>query len=253
MAPVDEMLRFAVAFAVAGLLGRAVGPAWRYRALAFSVWRRIRFHHLVGCLLLLAAVLGTAVGLARVVPFTGWGLGTLIGLDGNAIFAPLQEAAELTAPRPGSETLVPAGPDWTFAGIAGGFLLLLLVLFPWLAYVEERAFRQGLEDASFGREVLAALRFGLVHLVMLIPIAAAIGISVAGFVYGRIYRRAHRRALGRPPSLVGWFGGREIIETPTRRARTEAVLHTTVWHTTFNSLIVLLVLFGVLYGTFAGP
>lgn len=244
----EDPLQMLIALAVVGMLGRAARPAWRNRLLATAVWRRVRLYHVLGCLLLLAVVLGTALGLMRVLPVTGWGLGRVVGLDGNAVFAPLQEASEVAqeirAPAPG----MPAAPlpdtDWLQIGLAGGFLGLLLLLFPWLAYVEERMFRSGLENADLAGELRAALRFGVVHLLMFIPIAAAIGIGVAGFAYGRIYRRAYRRALGRPPEFESPFGPRRIIETPARRARTEAVLATTVWHTTFNSLIVVIVLGG---------
>jgi hypothetical protein len=248
----DEALQLIVALAVVGMLGRAVRPAWRNRLLAVAVWRRVRLRHVLGCLALLALVLGTALGLMRFVPPTAWGLGSMLGLDGNAVFAPLEEATQIAREHGPPVAVgegragVPAGRNWTELGIAATFLGLLLVLFPWLAYVEERVFRAGLESAGLADEVKAALRFGLVHLVMLIPIAAALAISVAGFVYGRIYRASYRRALAMPPSFVSPFGPREIIETPARRARTEAVMATTVWHTTFNSIIVLIVLAGFL-------
>lgn len=250
MASMDDPVQLLVALAVAGMLGRAVRPAWRNRLLATAVWRRIRPRHVLGCVCLLAVVLGTALGLVRVAPFTGWGLGTLIGLDGNAVFAPLQEATELAeqarGPLAAGPDGAPADPgtDWLTLGVAGAFLLGLLILFPWLAYTEERAFRAGLERADLKGELKAAFRFGIVHLVMLIPVAAALAIAVAGFVYGRIYRGAYDRALGAPPSFESPFGPRRIIETPARRARTEAVMATTVWHTTFNSLIVVIVFVG---------
>ena len=246
----DDPVQLLVALAVVGMLGRAARPAWRNRLLATAVWRRIRPRHLLGCALLLAVVLGTALGLMRLLPFTAWGLGSLVGLDGNAVFAPLEEATELATeargPAPAGPDGLPLDPgtDWTLLGIAGVFLVGLLVLFPWLAYTEERAFRAGLERADLKGELKAAFRFGIVHLVMLIPIAAALAIAVAGFVYGRIYKRAYTRALGAPPDFESPFGPRRIIETPARRARTEAVMATTVWHTAFNSLIVLIVFAG---------
>lgn len=246
----DDPVQLLVALAVVGMLGRAARPAWRNRLLATAVWRRIRPHHVIGCVALLGVVLGTALGLMRVAPITAWGLGSLIGLDGNAVFAPLEEAAELAEQARTVVPLDPAAPpadpgtDWVLLGVAACFLLGLLVLFPWLAYTEERAFRAGLERADLIGELKAAFRFGIVHLVMLIPIAAALAIAVAGFAYGRIYRHAYKRALGEPPSFESPFGPRRIIETPARRARTEAVMATTVWHTTFNSLIVLIVFIG---------
>lgn len=247
-----DPLQMLIALAVVGMLGRAARPAWHNRLLATAIWRRIRLRHVLGCLLLLGVVLGVALGLMRVLPVTGWGLGRLVGLDGNAVFAPLQQASEVAqevrAPEPGTSAEPVPQTDWVQIGLATGFMGLLLLLFPWLAYVEERMFRSGLEEADLGGQFRSALRFGVVHLLMFIPIAAAAGIGVAGFVYGRIYRRAYAEAMGRPPEFESPFGPRRIIETPARRARTEAILATTVWHTTFNSLIVLIVLAGFLLG-----
>lgn len=253
-----SVLRLVIALVVAVLLGRSAALAWRNRRLAWAVWRRIRLPHVAGAGGLLVVVLGVAFGLMALVPATGIGLGSFLGLSGNAIFAPLEEATQraagdpsvapaggaAAAPGGASGLLVPPGTDVTVVLAACAFLVLLLVLFPWLAYVEERVFREGLEAATGWQEAWAALRFGLLHLVMLIPIAAALAIGVAGFAYGRVYRSAYQRALQRRSTTAGPFG--PVLVAPTeRRARAEAVLTSTVWHTTFNSLIVLLVLTGL--------
>lgn len=240
LAGVAEMLRVVVALVVAGLLGRAARLAWRNRALALQVWRRIRPGHVLGCLALLVVVMGTAVGLMTFVPLTGFGLGSLVGLTGNAVFAPLEEAV-VRVGEPGGAA---SGTDWGLLAVTVGFLGALLALLPWLAYVEERVFREGLEHAEPAREAWTALRFGLVHLVMLIPVAAALAIAVAGFAYGRVYRAAYRRAAHR--ELTGPLGVPVVQADATRRARDEAVLTATVWHATFNSLIVVLVMIGFL-------
>lgn len=244
-------LRLAVAGVVLVLLARAACVAWRNRRLAVTVWRRIRARHVLGSFALLVIVLSVAVGLLELVPATGYGLGMLVGLNSNAVFAPLEEASL----RTGGAGLAGAAGGTPSAGVealaiavaACAFLTCLLLMFPWLAYVEERTFREGLEDATVLREIATALRFGLLHLVMLIPVAAALAIAVAGFVYGRIYRRAHRRAAVRFSMVDGPLGPVRVATSPAR-ARGEAVLESTVWHTTFNSLIVVLVLAGVLLG-----
>jgi hypothetical protein len=101
------------------------------------------------------------------------------------------------------------------------------------AYLEEHVFREGLEHASLPRQAGAAFRFGLAHLVMLIPVAAALAIGVVGFVYGLIYRAAYRRAVNK------------MLVVAPRSARAEAVLASTVWHTTFNSVLIVLLLVGL--------
>lgn len=260
-----SVLRLAIAAWILVLLVRAGRAAWHHRALIRLVWSRIRLRHVAGSLALLVVVATVALGLIAALPWLGYGLGSLVGLDGNAVFSPLEEAVARTdAPAAG-------GPDWWLAGLTTLFLGYLVVLLPWLAFVEEEIFRAGLEDATTGREALAALRFGLVHLVMLVPLGAALAIGVAGYAYSRLYRRAHRRAEGlrvpppvarafRPtrrsraaadraretaaprvePALVG------VVDRTPERRQAEAVLASTIWHATFNTLVVVLVWAGIL-------
>jgi hypothetical protein len=253
------VLRLAIAGAILVLLARAARVAWRNRSLARAVWRRIRPRHVLGAVALMVLVVTVAGALLVYVPITRYGLGTPLGLTGNAVFAPLEEASL----RTGGDGLGGTGPtagatgapgddggdggDLARIGLMAGttvFLGGLLLLFPWLAYVEERTFREGLEDATPLREAWAALRFGLLHLIMLIPLAAALAIAVAGFAYGRIYRRRHRLVAARREEVEGPFGVPVVVAPSPARVRGEAVLEATVWHTTFNSLVVVLVLLG---------
>ena len=229
---VYSALRLAVAAIIILLVLRAARAAWGNRHIAFTVWRRIRPRHVLGSLALLAVVLGVAVALMTLLPVTSYGLGSLIGLTGNAIFAPVEEAAVRggAAQGPQADTVARAVNVATL-----GFLTLLLALFPWLAYVEERVFREGLERAGPVRRSVAALRFGLAHLVMLVPVAAALAISVAGLWYGRVYVAGYRRA-----------AGDELL--PAAAARTAGVLDSTVWHTAFNSTLVVLLIAGFAVG-----
>jgi hypothetical protein len=255
-----SILRLVVVAAVLLLLVRAARGAWRNRALAIAVWRRIRLRHLVGSLGLLAVVLSVLFGLMQTVPVTQVGFGTYLGLSGNAVFAPLEEATLRaggeSALAPNGTASTPAGepPPVDMAVVLGvsAFFGALLLMFPWLAYVEERTFREGLERAGPVREVLSALRFGLIHLVMLIPVAAALAVGVAGFFYGRMYRRAYRRAAQRTEEVIGPFGLPVAASPAPERLRSEAVLASTVWHTAFNSTLVVLIWVSLLLTWFGG-
>lgn len=258
-----NILRLAVTAWILFMLSRATVAAWRMRDLAFTVWRHIRFRHVAAAAGLLVIVAGASFALLTWVPPTRIGLGNLVGFTGNAVFVPLEEAVSHT-PAP------TAGADWPLAIIATAFLGLLGLLLPWLAFVEEEMFRAGLERASFGEQARRALVFGLAHLVMLVPLAAGLSIGLAGFVYGRIYRHGYETSDGHglPRAAARAF-------RPTRRSRTAAdaaraerasargqglegttitiidrvperrqaagVLRSTVQHTTFNSLIVVVV------------
>ncbi|MBW3657550.1 MAG: hypothetical protein KY457_02855 [Actinobacteria bacterium] len=251
------VLRLLVAAWILVMLARASRAAWRHRRLTLLVWRRIRWRHVLGALGLLAVV-GTLVTTLLVhVPGMSVGLGSLVGSSGNAVFIPLEEAVSRTGPVPG------AGPDWALLLLSTAFFGGLVALFPWLAFIEEEVFRAGLEDASWPRELGTALVFGLAHLVMLVPVGAALAIAVAGFVYGRVYRAAYARTDGRgaPDVAVAAYrptrraqaaAARErarvidepasrtvelVAPSPTRR-QAEAVVAATVWHATFNTTVV---------------
>lgn len=260
-----DLLRLGIIVAVVGLLAVRARWAWQQRALAVRVWRSIRPRHVAGALGLLVVVAAVSVTLFLGVPATRIGLGTLVGLDGNAVFAPIDTALEapIVQAEQAATTGQPApGVPWTDVALVTGFLGLLVALFPVLAHAEEVAFRAGWEDKGPGQQVLSALRFGLVHLIMLIPIAAALAIAVAGYAYGRLYLRAYRRAA--VPRLV-WPGGRlplavdeqglgrlvmgppaPVLQVDRAAARREGVMAATVWHATFNTTVAVVVLLGYL-------
>ena len=221
-----SVLRLVVAAVIIVLLLRSARAAWENRDVALDVWRRIRVRHVAGSVVLLATVLALTVVLMTYVPVTSFGLGSLIGLTGNAVLAPVEEAAARGTAVTGPEATTAAR---MLQAATSGFLALLLTLFPWLAYVEETVFREGLERAGPLRRLATALRFGLAHLVMLVPIAAAVGISVAGLWYGRVYLAGYRRAAGEDLLPVG-------------QAQAAGVLESTVWHATFNSTLVVLLI-----------
>ena len=259
-----SVLRLVVAAWVVVLLARAAAGAWRQRQLALTVWRRIRLRHVAGSLALFVLVAGVVIALLAYVPPLRFGLGALIDFSGNAVFVPLEE----TAARPGAPG-VAGGPDWLLIGVATGFLGVLALMLPWLAFVEEEVFRAGLEDAGVGRQVLTALVFGLAHLVMLVPVGAALAIGLAGYVYGVVYRRAYRaadpddipevvqrsfrptkrsaRAADRArqssgaPGSSGDLASLLLADRSPERRQAAAVLASTVLHTTFNTLVVTLV------------
>lgn len=196
-----------------------------------------------------------------------FGLGHLVGSVGNAVFTPLEEAVVRAGPPPQS------GPDWVVIVLSTAFLTFLVALLPWLAFVEEEIFRAGLEHAPLGREVWAALKFGLVHMAMLVPLGAALAIAVAGFVYGRIYRRAYASENDVPAPVAAFYrptararraaattrlraireeGGGALavlLNLPDpERAQAAAVFASTVWHTTFNTMVVTLLWVAIVWG-----
>ena len=90
---------------------------------------------------------------------------------------------------------------------------------------------------------------------MLVPLAAAVGISVAGFTYGELYRRrvasgdrtaplALRRAFRptrRSARAVRRTASDVLEERAHVRRQVDGLYASTVWHTTFNTTVVTLV------------
>ncbi|MEX1162480.1 MAG: hypothetical protein WEB03_02760 [Nitriliruptor sp.] len=247
-------LRVLLAIAVLVLLVRVARVSWRHRRLSVAIWRAVRWHHLIGGAVLLVVVGSTALALVAFVPGADLGLGRLIGTSVNVVFTPLEEGLALAGPPSAT------GPDWALIVGASGFLAPLALLLPWLAFIEEELFRAGLETASWPEVAPASLVFGAVHLLVLVPIGAAAAIGMAGFAYALAYRRAHREGRADRVPVVALRTYR-----PTRRSRTAAqayrrtavdtpgavdadtspelaqatgIFAAAVWHTTFNTMVV---------------
>lgn len=265
----STILRLLVATWVLFLLGRAAVGAWRQRDLTFAIWRRIGWRHVAFAFGLFVLVSTVAITLLTYVPPLRFGLGTFIDFSGNAVFVPLEE----TATRPGAPA-AGTGPDWFLIGVATAFLGFLALLLPWLAFVEEEVFRAGLEKAGVGRQIVTALVFGLAHMIMFVPLAAALTVGAAGYVYGLAYRRAYwrldprdvpevaarsfrptrrsaaaaeaQRATAPPQHHDAAADGTPapalaLVDVRPERRQAGAVLASTVLHTAFNSIVVVLV------------
>ncbi len=210
----SDLLRLAVAAWVVLVLVRSARNALDRRDLIALVWRGVTARAYARAFGLLLLTMLAATVLLEAVPPLRFGLGTLVAFDGNAVFTPLEEAAGAMGPAPA------LGPDWPLIALTTLFLGFLGALLPWLAFVEEEIFRAGLETEKLAGEVWWALRFGLAHLVMLVPVGAALAIAVAGFGYGRVYRRGVRDAAAAdlvPAAALAAF-------RPTRRSRRAADL-----------------------------
>jgi hypothetical protein len=73
------------------------------------------------------------------------------------------------------------------------FLLLLFPALPIFAEREELMFRRGAERWSWRKRAWMGLKFGLIHLIMGIPIGVAIALSVGGWYFQWAYLRGYRR------------------------------------------------------------
>jgi len=150
--------------------------AVRGRSHTVGLLQGVRLRHVWPAPFVLAAVLG-AFGLAWLVPPLRFGWWSLLGGEGNVVFGSTDQTS---------------GTAWEVV-IPVAFVLLLLPALPLLVEAEERRFRLGAEGWSNGRRALRGLQFGLLHLVVGIPVAAALAITVAGWWFTCVYLRAYRR------------------------------------------------------------
>lgn len=172
------------------------------------VVRGLGFRHFASAVPILVCVVAASVAIYVWIPITRWGWWRLIsgGQEGGVVAPSTPDQASVLA------IVVPT------------IVVLLVGLFaPLLALWEERQFRRGSEHDSVGTRLRRQLHFGLAHLVLGIPIAGGLALSLAGAGFMRAY-------------LVG--GGRD-----GRRGR--AVLEATRTHLAYNWIILVPVLLGL--------
>jgi hypothetical protein len=149
--------------------------AARARERTLEIVRGIRPRHLLRAPVVLALVLGAATLLLGV-PGLSFGWWTALGGTGNVVVG--------STTRTSGTLLV-----WLVPAV---FVVLLFPALALLAEREETAFRAGAERWSFGRRVATGLKFGLIHLVMGIPIAVALALSIGGWYFTWAYLRGYR-------------------------------------------------------------
>lgn len=211
----SRVLTFAVLALVGVRLvtGLRTSRSARGRQTVALIVRGIRWRHVWPVPLLLAAVIGVATLVLRI-PGMSWGWWTLLGGSGNPVFG-------------SSDATVGTVWEWIIPLV---FMCLLLPALPLFALAEERIFREGAEQWSTQRRVLKVLQFGLVHALIGIPVGAALTLSLGGAWFMRVYL-ARFRATG---------------------SRREATLESTRAHTTYNGIIVTLVLVTLLVDNLLG-
>ena len=123
----------------------------------------------------LVTVGATAVLLQILIPPLRYGWWSLIGGSGNVLVGQTSNSGTL----------------WRLVGIA--LPLSLVVLVPWLAHLEESAFRAGSENRSVPRRLAVQLGFGLIHCVVGVPLAVGIALTISGLYYERVYLTAMSR------------------------------------------------------------
>lgn len=126
---------------------------------------------------------------------------------------------------------------WVGALAVLAFYTALLLVMPFVARREEEIFRAGHVDR--GRIVWQSLKFGLMHILVGVPVVIALTLALPGWVFGVRYRRAH---------LASQLAGRPLPD-----AVRDGLAVSTVAHTLYNFWLLTLVAAGALFALLGGP
>jgi len=137
-----------------------------------AIIRQYRVRHVLTSLLVAAAVAGAAYGLIAASPVFGK----------NPVLWLISEVFHAGNGN-GQANLVFSGLNWKWYAVV--FLPVLALALPRLAQVEEVRYRTGTRNWLDGS--LRSLRFGLVHMFMLIPFGASLALTLAGLWFTRQY------------------------------------------------------------------
>jgi len=186
----------------------------RYRApYILSVWRRFTPILLVEVVLVYTAASALIYVLWAYVPGLGWGWYNLLNRGGGNYF-------------------IAAPADFLAKPLAVGFFLLVILLLPFLAEYEEKAFRKGKHKPD--EWIPASIAFGFIHLIMGIPIAVGFGLTVVGLALAWKYLTSYERYLEEHPYA-------RLYD-----AEDEGVQSSIAMHTLANTIMVSFVALGVI-------
>lgn len=158
--------------ALVGLIVAHAAFARGRAAQNWSIIRTYRFTHFIANLPVIALVVAVAVALTTLVPYMNlnpitWILSKIFH-SGNG---------------QGQGNLIFSGIQWKWYALI--FLPVLMFALPTLAMNEEKSYREG--TRNWRDAVLRSIRFGLAHLWMLIPMGAALALSIGGMWFTRQY------------------------------------------------------------------
>jgi hypothetical protein len=121
------------------------------------------------------------------IPYGDVGWWSLLGGQGNVLLGQ-------AAPTP--------TPSWIQTIAPWACLLLLVFTAPSLVRIEECWFRRGADRMGVVRGVLRQSLFGASHLLVGVPLGAAVALTGVGLVFQRSYRRAYAARASRFDALM---------------------------------------------------
>lgn len=150
----------------------------------------------------------------------GW-MSILWGHGGNALITPIFETSQSSS--------------MSIRLIAPVFFFALLTTAPFLARAEEEIFRRRYYE--WNDIVKQSIKFGFSHCWMGVSLALGLALIIPGFFFGYKYRR------GFDQGMEAWRnGGDGACSRECEKARDEAVMVTTTYHTMYNTILIIVLL-----------
>jgi hypothetical protein len=141
-----------------------------------AIIRQYRLQHLLAGLLAITAVAGTATGLHFAAPSV---------FDKNPVLWVIAEIFHAGSGNGQGNLLFTGVTAWKWYAVV--FLPVLALALPRFARAEEVKYRAGTRDWRHG--CLRSLRFGLMHMIMLIPFGASLALTWGGLLFTWAYFR----------------------------------------------------------------
>ena len=143
-----------------------------------SRFKALRISHFLKAWATILGVMAVTATLYVLFPPLRWGWWTALGNGGTSVIP----------------TSASASPS-TFELVMPVLMCIMVMLFlaSW-AYEEEDVFRRGAEDRTGLQKFIVAFLFGMMHVVVGVPLAAGIGLTLGGLVFTRAYLRGFHAA-----------------------------------------------------------
>lgn len=141
----------------------------------YMVLTKLRPIHFLAALVSITSVVTISLVLYTV-PFLQWGWWASLGGEGSIITASNSNATSV----------------WSTV-LSLGVLSFVIIALPVFAWFEENVFRKNSQNFSLKQLITSNVAFGLIHLIMGIPIAIALALIAAGFIFQRVYLYAYKK------------------------------------------------------------